>query len=197
MLYFTFILLVFKEKLYTIFILSSIWHSFSIFFFSEMSPVGTPGVCQSNPHLVWGRRKTISHSTKTLQSFMKHNDYYCCAFILGSVLLLWKDTLTITTLIKEMFNWSDLYLQQFSPCKTWLEEQRHVGRHGSSEVAENFIPRVADSKKRETLGLAWTFEDPKAHPQWHTYSKQVTPTPTSILIRPCLVQQGHTFWSLN
>ena len=47
-----------------------------------------------------------------------------------------------------------LQFQRFSPLSTW----QHASRPGAGEEAETSTSGSASSRKRETLGLAWTFE---------------------------------------
>jgi hypothetical protein len=58
-----------------------------------------------------------------------------------------------------------LQFQRFSPSSSWQGAWRPAGSHGAEEEAESSTSRSTGSRKRKLLGLAWTFENLKAHLQ--------------------------------
>lgn len=74
-----------------------------------------------------------------------------------NVLLLLRITMTMTMLIKETIKLVHAYIQRFSSLLSWW----HISRHSAGEIVESYTTRLAGSKKRGTLDLAWTFKIPK------------------------------------
>ena len=74
-----------------------------------------------------------------------------------------------------------LQFQRVSPLLSWQESWQHMGRHGAGQIAESSTSEFVDSRNKETLEQAWTFETLK-------------PTPSDILplTRAYVLQQGHT-----
>lgn len=95
-----------------------------------------------------------------------------------SVLVLWRDSMAMTmaTLIKVLTG-TCLQVQRLSPLSLWQE----TWCTQADRIADSSIFRPVDRRKRKPLSLAWTFEDLKAHPQWHIlqqgYSNTNTTTP--------------------
>jgi hypothetical protein len=50
-----------------------------------------------------------------------------------------------------------LQFQGFSPMSSWQRARQHTGIHSAGEVAENSTYGFAGIRKRETMGLEWTF----------------------------------------
>lgn len=51
-----------------------------------------------------------------------------------------------------------LNFQEFSLLSSWYETRKHAGKYGAEEACESSTARSTDSRKKETLGLAWSFE---------------------------------------
>ena len=113
----------------------------------------------------------------------------CC--VLDTVLLLWRDTTTIATLIKESIS------LEFAYSSRGLVHYCLGGKHGGMEadmVLEKLLvlrldPRAAErerEKEREPLGLFRLLKKSKLIPQW-----------TILPRRPYPLQQGHTSQSFQ
>ena len=94
-------------------------------------------------------------------------------------LLLWRDTMSTVTFIKETFNWGWLRVPGFSPLLTWWKARWHAGRRGAGEGAESSISDwQAPGDDRESLSLGLSF--------WGLPNDTLLPT------KPHLLQKGHT-----
>lgn len=82
---------------------------------------------------------------------------------------------------RKPFNWSLLALAKVSPLSLCLRARWYVGRHRAGEAAASSTPRSTDSRKEETLSLAWAFEISKLIPR-----DNLPPT------RPHPLHSGHT-----
>jgi hypothetical protein len=88
------------------------------------------------------------------QSLAQDQSSYLLAFIhsniiLDIVLLLWRDTMTKATLIKENIELEAcLQFQRFCPLSSWLRAWWHVGRHGIRKGAESSMPWSAGSRNK-------------------------------------------------
>jgi hypothetical protein len=67
-------------------------------------------------------------------------------------------------------------------------------RHGSGEVAESSTTKSIDSRKRDTLGLAWTFETSKL--TLRTYFFSARPYYPNIAITSNATPQAFKYMSL-
>jgi hypothetical protein len=51
-----------------------------------------------------------------------------------------------------------LQFQRFSPLSSWWRARLHAGRYDAGEVTKSSTSGSPGIRKREMLGLAWTFE---------------------------------------
>ena len=67
-------------------------------------------------------------------------------FVLVKLLLLWKDTLPMETLIRQTVNWGGLLIvQRDSPLSSWQRARWHAGRHGvGAETPTSYRQQVVD-----------------------------------------------------
>ena len=98
-----------------------------------------------------------------------------------------------------------LQFQRFCPLSSWWGAGWRAGKHAAGEGAESSMLGSKDSRKRETLGLAWASETPKprgsCHPtrphplqQGHTHSNKATP-PNPCEEAPLPKDQHSNIWA--
>jgi hypothetical protein len=108
---------------------------------------------------------------------------------------MWRDTMTMVTLIKEN-NWLELAytLKRFSLFSSWWRSWHPVNRHGAGEGAESSTFRSSGSRRRLcTQGDLAFLEHMRPQclpPPWHTTSNKVIPTPK----RPHLWAKHSNTW---
>lgn len=89
------------------------------------------------------------------------------------------------------FNVVWLRFGRFIPLLSWRKAWWHTGRHGPEEVAWNFMPGSAGSKKRVTLKMAWASETPQSTP-----SNRLPPTRPQILIFSIYCFTSELMWAI-
>ena len=85
-------------------------------------------------------------------------------------LLIWRDTMTMATLIREDIElglaWSFRGSVHYHHGGTWW----HAGRRGAGEVAESSTSCKSNRKWFHSLGMAWAHMRPQSPPpQWHIH----------------------------
>ena len=82
----------------------------------------------------------------------------------------------MATLIKEHTELGLAY--RFSGLVHYHYSREHVSRCGGGERAESSTSKSSGSSKRQTLGMAWAFENQKPHHHSTLPAIKFTPTPT-------------------
>ena len=103
--------------------------------------------------------------------------------------MLWRDIMTMETLIKKNFKLGLTYSQRFIPLLFWWETWQHTGKWGAGEGAKHFTSElnVTASKLCVILSVTWAKQASKPNlmethflKQGHTYSnKAIPPTITT------------------